>query len=70
MLKRSEKLGTPPRRAYFVVLAFVAIFFVLAFVVGKWYLANGRGDVLFLLVAVFLGLLLVASVIRWLTKKR
>ena len=68
--KSEKQLGTLPRGAYFVVAAVVAILVVLAFVVGKLYLPNWRRDDLFLLVALFLGLLLAASFVRWLTKKR
>jgi hypothetical protein len=67
---KSEKLGTLPRGAYFVVAAFGAILAALAFVVGKFYLTNWRRGALFLLVALFLGLLLATTVVRWLTKKR
>lgn len=66
---KSEKLEPLPRVAYFVIGVLGAILFVLVLVGGKFYLGNWRGDALFLPVALFLGLLLIAAVAKWLTNK-
>jgi hypothetical protein len=65
MMKRgeSEQVEPLPRPAVFIVAGLVVLVgFVL--VGGKLYLANWRGDMLFLPVALFLGFLLVAAVVR------
>ena len=67
---KSQKFETLPGSAYFVVALLGAILVAFAAVVGKLYLANWRGDVLFLPVGLFLGLLLTVAVVRWLAKKR
>lgn len=66
---KSERLEPLPRVAYVVIAVMGAILLVLVLVAGRFYLANWRGDAVFLPVALFLGLLLIAAVAKWLTNK-
>ena len=67
--RKPEKLEPLPRSTFIVVgfMAVVLLGFVLAG--GKYYLGNWRGDMLFLPVALFLGLVLVAAVLVHFFKK-
>jgi len=67
--RKSHALEPLPRSAFFIigVLALVLVGLVLAG--GRFYVANWRGNTLFLPIALFLGLLLVTAVIIRFFKK-
>ena len=60
--RKPEKLEPLPRTTFIVVGLVLVVLVGLAFVGGKYYLGNWRDDMLFLPVALFLGLLLIAAV--------
>jgi hypothetical protein len=68
--RKPEKLEPLPRTAFIVVGLVLAVLIGLVFLGGKYYLGNWRGDMLFLPVALFLGLLLIAAVSVHFFKKR
>lgn len=64
MRKRKDaELEPMPRHVKVVLVVFTVILVALAFVAGSYYLANWKGDVIFLPVALFIGILLVAAVV-------
>lgn len=70
MIKRKhEKLEPLPRTTLIVVGLMAAVLIGLVLVGGKYYLGNWRGDMLFLPVALFMGLLLIAAVMIHFFKK-
>jgi uncharacterized protein (DUF983 family) len=58
-----------PKSAFFIIAVLGMVLVGLVLVGGRFYLANWRGNTVFLPVALFLGLLLVASVIIRFFKK-
>ncbi len=70
MKKRKAKELEPMPRTVRVSLAIFAVIFVaLVFVVGEYFLANWKGNVIFLPVALFIGVLLVAAVVAQIFRK-
>ena len=60
----------PLPRTTFIVVGLMAVVLIgLVFAGGKYYLGNWRGDTVFLPVALFLGLLLIAAVLVHFFKK-
>jgi len=67
--RKSRELKPLPRSAFFVIGVLTMVLVGLVLVGGKFYLANWRGNTVFLPVALFLGLLLGAAVIVRFFKK-
>jgi hypothetical protein len=67
--RKHEKLEPLPRSTFIVVALMAVVFLGAVFAGGKYYLGNWRGDMLFLPVALFLGLLLIAAVVVHFFKK-
>jgi hypothetical protein len=67
--RKPEKLEPLPRTTFIVVGLMAVVLIGLVFAGGKYYLGNWRGDMLFLPVALFLGLLLIAAVLVHFFKK-
>ena len=68
--RKSQELEPLPRSAFFIIVVLAMVLVCLVLVGGKLYLANWRGNnMVFLPVALFLGLLLIAAVIRQFFKK-
>jgi hypothetical protein len=61
--RKSHELEPLPRSAFFIIGILATVLVGLVLAGGKFYLANWRGNTVFLPVALFLGLLLVAAVI-------
>jgi hypothetical protein len=71
MSKRKDtELEPMPRTVRIWLVVFAVIFVVLVLVAGKYFLANWKGNAVFLPVALFIGLLLVAAVISQVFRKR
>jgi hypothetical protein len=62
--RKSEQVEPLPRSAALTIAVLVVVLVGFVLVSGKFYLANWRGDIVFLPVALFLGLLLVVAVVR------
>jgi hypothetical protein len=67
--RKSHDLEPLPRSAFFIIGILAMILVGLVLVGGRFYLANWRGNVVFLPVALFLGLLLIAAVVIRFRKK-
>jgi len=67
--RKSQQVEPLPRWAFFIIAVLAVVLVGLVLVGGKFYLANWRGNFVFLPVALFLGLLLIAAVIRQFFKK-
>jgi hypothetical protein len=64
MRKRKEtELEQMPRAVRIWLVALAVIFVFLVLVVGKYFLANWRANMVFLPVVLFIGLLLIAAVV-------
>jgi len=71
MRKRKDTELEPMPRTIRIWLAVFAVIFVgLVLVAGKYFLANWRADAVFLPVALFIGVLLVAGLVARLFRKR
>jgi hypothetical protein len=67
--RKSHELEPLPRSAFFIIGVLAMVLVGLVLVGGRFYLANWRGNTVFLPVALFLGLLLfVAVIIRFFKK--
>jgi len=62
--RKSERVEPLPRSAAFTIVVLVVVLVGFVLVSGKFYLANWRGDIVFVPVALLLGLLLVLAVVR------
>lgn len=67
--RKSHQIEPLPRSAFFVIAILAFVFVGLVLIGGHFYLPNWRGDIVFLPVVLFLGLLLVAAVVVRLFKK-
>ena len=67
--RKPEKLEPLPRTTSIVVGLMAVVLIGLVLAGGKYYLGNWHGDMLFLPVALFLGLLLIAAVLVHFFKK-
>jgi len=67
--RKAEELEPLPRTTFIVVGLMAVVLIGLVFAGGKYYLGNWRGDTLFLPVALFLGLQLIAAVLVHFFKK-
>jgi uncharacterized protein (DUF983 family) len=67
--RKSQELEPLPRSAFFIIVVLGMVLVGLVLVGGKFYLANWRGNMVFLPVVLFLGLLLIAAVIIRFSKK-
>jgi hypothetical protein len=70
MNKRKPEKLEPLFRTTFIVVGLMAVVLIgLVVAGGRYYLGNWRGDMLFLPVALFLGLLLIAALLVHFFKK-
>ena len=67
--RRSQQIEPLPRSAFFLIAIFALVFAGLVLIGGRFYLPHWRGNVVFLPVVLFLGLLLVAALVVRLLKK-
>jgi uncharacterized protein (DUF983 family) len=67
--RKSQELEPLPRSAFFIIDVLGMVLVGLVLVGGKFYLASWRGNMVFLPVALSLGLLLIAAVIIRVFKK-
>ena len=71
MRKRStNELEPMPRTVRVFLIAFALILVALVLIAGKFYLPNWKGNIIFLPVALFIGLLLVAAVVAQMFRRK
>jgi hypothetical protein len=67
--RKSQQIEPLPRSAFFVIAVLALVFAGLVLIGGRFYLANWRGNIVFLPFVLFLGLLLIAAVVVRFFKK-
>lgn len=61
--RKSQQIEPLPRSAFFVIAVLALVLAGLVLIGGRFYLANWRGNIVFLPFVLFLGLLLIAAVV-------
>ena len=61
--RKSQQIEPLPRSPFFVIAVLALVFAGLVLIGGRFYLANWRGNIVFLPFVLFLGLLLIAAVV-------
>jgi hypothetical protein len=67
--RKANELEPMPRAVRIFLIAFAFIFVALVLLAGKFYLPNWKGNIIFLPVALFTGLLLVAAIVAQISRR-